>query len=97
MSARLDENLSVAENGTVSCSRCEKELGDSGENFLDGAIWRELPSSEAPDSVIRADAAHFVDRPVGLRQAICPSCLTLLMTEIVPTDEPRYRLKRLGA
>lgn len=95
MSAQLDENLTVAADGTVSCSRCGQRLGDSGADFLREAIWRELPSSAAPGSVIRADAEHFVDRPVGLRQAICPSCLTLLMTEIVPTDEPRYRLKRL--
>lgn len=97
MTSQLDENLTVADDGTVSCSRCAAKVGDSGEEFLVDALWRELPSSQAPDSVIRADAAHFVDRPVGLRQAICPSCLTLLMTEIVPTDEPHYRLKRLDA
>lgn len=92
----LDENLSVAPDGAVSCARCAAPLGDSGERFLADAIWRERPATDAPRSVVRAAPEHFVDRPVGLRQAFCPQCLTLLMTEVVPTDEPSYRLKRIG-
>lgn len=95
MNHALDENLRVADDGTVTCAHCDTGLGTSGDEFLTDALWREQPASAAPSSVVRANPEHYVDRPVGLRQAICPKCLTLLLTEVVPTDEPRFRLKRV--
>jgi hypothetical protein len=94
MELRLDENLQVRD-GRVVCARCETALGAGDADFLADALWREAPATAAPSSVVRQRPEHFVDRPVGLRQAFCPSCLTLLMTEVVPVDEPSFRLKRI--
>jgi len=44
---------------------------------------------------MHADPALFVDRAIVLRQAFCPGCFTVLMTEIVPADEPRFRTKAI--
>jgi hypothetical protein len=98
MSQRLDENLTVTSGGAVVCARCETPLGDGSDGFLPEAIWRERPTGEAPRTTLRADPARFTERPIALRQAICPNpdCLTLLLTEVVPTDEPRYRRKHVA-
>lgn len=96
MNTALDENLVVLGDGAVTCAHCATRLGaGAADEFLEEALWRERPSSEAPPSVVRAPPEHFVDRPVRLRQAFCPTCLTLLLTEVLPVDEPRYRMKRL--
>lgn len=89
----LDDNLTSNSSGTVTCKHCDANVGTVKGGFLDLAIWREQPSSAAGNSVVRADPALFVDRKIVLRQAMCPSCLTLLLTEVVPEDEPHFRSK----
>jgi N-methylhydantoinase B len=87
---RIDDNILLGDDGTVSCAHCTATLGDSPAAPLAHAITRERPSAEAGPGV-RADPAAFTDRPVILRQIFCPQCLVLLATEIVPADEPSFR------
>lgn len=86
----LDLNLRVDDGGTVLCRHCGARVGDSVAEPLGHALSRERPSTEAGPGV-HADPSAFVDRPILLRQAFCPGCLTLLSTEIVPADETSYR------
>ena len=87
---RIDDNVELRADGTTACSHCGHTLGDSRESPLRQAIKRERSSREAGPSV-HADADLFVDRAIVLRQLFCPGCLVLLLTEIVPADEPTYR------
>ncbi|MFI6906152.1 hypothetical protein ACIBKY_33150 [Nonomuraea sp. NPDC050394] len=86
----LDVNLRADESGAVVCRHCGARVGDHAAAPMSHALRRERPSVEAGPGV-HADPSAFVDRPIALRQAFCPGCLTLLSTEIVPADEPSYR------
>ncbi|MDP6182978.1 MAG: hypothetical protein QF609_04110, partial [Gammaproteobacteria bacterium] len=44
---------------------------------------------------IRARAELFVDQKMVLRQSICPTCYVVLLTEIVPEDEPERRNRKV--
>jgi N-methylhydantoinase B len=85
----LDENT-VLQDDLVRCAHCGADLGDRGGEYLARALWREQdPLAAGPN--VRAEPSLFVDRQIVLRQAFCPSCQTVLLTEIVPADEPRLR------
>lgn len=86
----IDDNLDLTDAGDVTCRHCDAPLGRSPQDPLANALRREQPSTAAGPGVHVAPAT-FTDRPVVLRQRFCPSCLTLLSTEIVPADEPEYR------
>ncbi len=91
----IDDNLEQTDTGDVTCRHCGTGVGDGSGEFLARAHWREQPSTAAGTSVVRAEPALFVDRPILLRQAFCSGCYTVLLTEIVPEGEPRFRSKRL--
>jgi N-methylhydantoinase B len=85
----LDENL-VLQDNLVRCAHCGADLGARGGEYLAQALWREQdPLAVGPN--MRAEPSLFVDRQIVLRQAFCPSCQAVLLTEIVPADEPRLR------
>ncbi|PFG66188.1 hypothetical protein [Enemella evansiae] len=87
----LDVNLAADDDtGAVTCRHCGATVGDSVTAPMEHALRNERPSVAAGPGV-HADPAAFVDRPILLRQAFCPGCLTLLATEIVPAGEPSYR------
>jgi len=86
----IDLNLETDDAAAVRCRHCGGTVGDSVATPMNHALRRERPSVEAGPGV-HADPSLFVDRPVVLRQAFCPGCLTLLSTEIVPDGEPSYR------
>ncbi len=86
---KIDDNMLV-EGGIVRCAHCAAELGTVPDHAREKVLMREQPSLAAGQGV-RVDPSAFTDRPVILRQAFCPQCLTLLSTEIVPGDEPGYR------
>lgn len=90
---RIDDNLDERPDGAVVCRHCGTTVGDS-RDVLSRALRREGPPRAAGPAV-RADAAHFADRPIVLRQAFCPQCLVQLQAEIVPADEPSRRTRRL--
>lgn len=87
----LDLNLQVDDDGAVTCRHCSEKLGDSASAPTTYAIRNERPSRAAGPGV-HTDPALFVDREIVLRQVFCPGCLVLLSTEIVPADEPSYRV-----
>jgi hypothetical protein len=87
---QIDDNLELSEAGTVSCAHCGARVGDSASRPLQHALRHDRPASAAGAGV-RANPALFTDRPIVLRQVFCPSCLTLLESEIVPGDERSYR------
>lgn len=86
----LDLNLTVDPEGRVVCRHCDALVGSSTRTPLDQAVRNERPSSAAGPGV-HADPARFTDRSIVLRHVLCPGCLVLLQTEIVPADEPTYR------
>jgi len=87
---RINDNVVLEDDGTTACAHCRTQLGKSPDHPLERAVTREQPSSAAGPGV-HVDPSTFTDRPVVLRQTFCPSCLTLLSTEITPSDEPEYR------
>ncbi|GAB2703888.1 hypothetical protein [Nocardia thraciensis] len=86
----IDINLESDSHGVVRCRHCAAEVGASPREPLTRAVTRTSAASAAGPG-IKEDPALFTDRPMVLRQAFCPGCLTLLATEVVPGDEPNYR------
>lgn len=89
MSVFIDENLAQDDDGAVSCRHCGTPVGVSSEPLRDARVRETAPQAAGPS--VRAEASHFTDREVVLRQTFCPQCLTLLQSEIVPADEPSQR------
>ena len=87
---RIDDNVEMLADGTTRCIHCQTTLGDTRTDTLGLALTREGASQTAGPSV-HAAPSLFTDRPIVLRQRFCPSCLVLLATEIVPSDEPCMR------
>jgi len=87
---KIDDNLELKPDGTVTCSHCGAEVGPDRHNPMAKAIRHERPSSVAEPG-IRADPVFFTDRPIVIRQVSCSGCFTVLLTEIVPGDEPQHR------
>lgn len=91
---RLDDNLYVLDE-IVYCRHCDIVVGSSG-SWLQRALVVERPAQDG-DTLIQAAPELFIDAPVTYRQALCPSCLTLLLTEVVAEADRQYRHKRLEA
>jgi|GEM_PF-3128186 len=87
---KLNDNARLRADGSVICAHCAHALGTLDSTPFANAIRCERPSLAAGPG-IRAPASHFTDRPIGLRQIVCPGCHVLLATEVVPVDEPEYR------
>ena len=88
---QIDDNVTLGADGTVTCSHCRGVLGHAPDRPLASALRHERPSVAAGPGV-RVSPDRFTDRPIVLHQTFCPACLTLLATEIVPADEPSYRM-----
>ncbi len=93
---KIDDNLEISSSGSVICSHCGAEVGSNAQDPHGKALRHERPSTEDEPGV-HADPARFTDRPIVIRQFACPSCFTLLKTEIVPGDEPDFRHWKLAA
>ncbi|MGP3533201.1 hypothetical protein ACTU3I_00275 [Microbacterium sp. RD1] len=91
---QIDVNLALDDAGSVVCRHCGTRVGSAAEPFS-GALRRESPAQKAGPGV-RVDPSVFTDRPIVLRQAFCPGCLTALLTEVVPADEPSHRGWRMS-
>jgi N-methylhydantoinase B len=94
MTMYIDDNLELADDGTVACRHCAAVTG-TADDPLGAALVRQCAPQEAGPSV-RAEASNFADRDVLLRQVFCPGCLVLLQAEIVPADEPSWRTRSLA-
>ena len=92
---RLDDNL-VVEGSSVLCQRCNEVVGN-GEDWLAYARIKERPAGAgAMRGVLHVAPELFVDAPVVTRQAFCPGCLTLLLTEVVAQADDDQRHKHLA-
>ena len=91
--ARLDDNL-VLDGTTVSCAHCGHAVGSSSD-WLGQAVVSVRPITEG-GSLVPADPSTYVDAQVVFRQAMCPGCLTVVLTEVVERDAPMLRGKEVG-
>ncbi|WP_326542744.1 hypothetical protein [Pseudorhodoferax sp.] len=92
----FDDNIRLAGDGLhTECRHCGETLGLAHTAPLARARLAEQPSTAA-GAGIRADPRHYTDRAIVLRQRLCPQCLVLLATEIVPQDEAAGRGWRVG-
>jgi hypothetical protein len=94
MIIHLDDNLQQYPDGSVTCRHCGTTLGQADEPLRDARVRQCAPQDAGPS--VRADPRQFTDRQVVLRQSFCPKCLTLLLSEIVPGDEPSYRTRSVA-
>ena len=90
---RLDDNLDL-HGEEVRCRRCCAPVG-TATAWLEHALVRER-SAQQGGSLLKAAPELFVDAPVVHRQAFCPGCLTLLMTEVVAHAHRGTRTKRIA-
>lgn len=86
---RIDDNM-VVEGDVVTCAHCATRLGTLPDH-PSAEVLRTVRPSTAAGAGVHVAPSQFTDREIVLRQSFCPSCLTLLSTEIVPADEPAYR------
>ena len=86
---QIDVNLELDDQRQVLCRHCGARTGTADAPF-ESAIRRERAPQEAGPG-IRVDPSVFTDRPIVLRQVFCPGCLTVLLTEVVPSDESEHR------
>lgn len=93
MTLFIDDNLEQKPDGTVVCRHCNASIGIAEQPLRDALIRVSAPQEAGPS--VRAEASHFTDREIVLRQTFCPQCLTLLQAEIVPGDEPSSRTRHL--
>jgi hypothetical protein len=90
---RLDDNLELR-GSQVHCQRCDERVG-SNQGWLEFARFVERPAPPG-HGLTRVAPELFVDTPVVQRQAFCPGCLTLLLTEVIAADDRGWRTKRLA-
>ncbi len=90
----FDDNVVIDAEGDFHCAHCGTLVGRAGGPFLGEASVRTGPPSLAGPQ-IRGEPALFVDAEIVFRQLSCPSCLTALLTEIVPASEVGLRTKTL--
>lgn len=93
---KIDDNLELAPARAVVCVHCGAELGPDPQHPMAKALVRERKSRRGEPG-IHADPELFTERPIVFRQRFCPGCFTLLLTEVVPGDEPEYRHWQLSA
>ncbi len=90
---RLDDNLYVADE-SVHCRRCDTRVGTL-DFWLRNAQVAERPAQEGA-SLVSSAPELFVDAPVVQRQASCPGCSTVLLTEVIAAADREQRRKRLA-
>ena len=86
----IDDNLSLAADGTVRCRHCAALIGKGRDEPYSAALRSERPAMDAGPGV-HAHPSHYTTREIVLRQAFCPGCYVALATEIVPRDEAGFR------
>jgi N-methylhydantoinase B len=78
----------------IACGECDTVLAGGDGNWKDGARRRELPIQEG--NALIPDPGRLVDGEIVLRQFACPSCLTLLDSEVCRSTDPPLWDIRIG-
>ena len=89
---RISEYLQRTPAGATQCTWCGGEFAGAGVDWKDSAVLRRVPIEQA--GPLRPPTAEFT-----LVEACCPSCGTLLDTELAALDdEPLHdRVRRWPA
>ncbi|MFJ2160530.1 hypothetical protein [Streptomyces sp. NPDC087856] len=90
---RLDGNL-ILDDDEVRCRHCSGRVG-TGANWLADALVRQQPAQDA-GLKLPVSPTVYVDQAVVCRQAFCPGCLTVLLTEVVAESDAGLRSKILN-
>ena len=78
---RLSEYLQRSPDGSTQCTWCAGEVAPAGIDWKDAAVLRRIPVERA--GPLRAATGEFV-----LIEACCPTCGTLLDTDLAEGDDP---------
>jgi hypothetical protein len=78
----------------IACGECDTVLSGADGNWKDGARRHELPIQEG--NALIPDPGRLVDGEIVLRQFACPSCLTLLDSEVCRSADPPLWDIRIG-
>jgi N-methylhydantoinase B len=85
---RLDDNLAVLADGTVSCVHCGTEIVPlAGSAFVAEPARRDVAPTEAGPHIWH-DPLEYVDAEIVFRQLCCPGCLTAVNSRVLPVDHP---------
>ena len=76
--------------------RLDDNLDLHGEEVRCRRCCAPVGTAQQGGSLLKAAPELFVDAPVVHRQAFCPGCLTLLMTEVVAHAHRGTRTKRIA-
>ena len=86
---KINSSLSLVESEgkqVIQC-KCGKVLCDAGENYKESALRCDGPLSDAGPERIFSGKYRGEERFV-FRRFYCPSCLTVLETEVAPAEAP---------
>jgi N-methylhydantoinase B len=78
---RINEYLQASGDGSVQCTWCGATVALPGSRWKDDAILRSVPASSA--GAHRTNTGEYL-----LLEAFCPSCATLLDTDVVRLGDP---------
>jgi N-methylhydantoinase B len=82
----LSENVVLSAEGDTFCSRCGATLSEGSQEFRGGTAVIDIDMQSS--GLVWVDPATFVDAKLALRGFCCPSCATLLDTELTRADDP---------
>jgi N-methylhydantoinase B len=77
---RISEYLQRTAGGATQCTWCGAEIAPRGADWKDAVVVRRVPVAHA--GPLRPDTGEFF-----LREACCPSCGTLLDTDLAAGDD----------
>jgi N-methylhydantoinase B len=86
---RVAEYLVLDDAGRIACRMCGQDICGERESPKDGLVRRDLPIRAAGPNFV--DPATYIDAEVQLRQFSCPSCATLVDTEVALQGDPVLR------
>lgn len=69
-----------------ACSNCDHEIASADENYKDGLLVCAGETSTA--TPLNYNTGHYVDDQISFRRFICPSCATVVETEIARSSDP---------
>ena len=81
-SRSLSENVVLTADGNTLCGRCGTTLTEASQHFRAAATVLDIDMQSS--GLVWVDPGTFVDAQLILRGFCCPSCATLLDTELVP-------------
>jgi N-methylhydantoinase B len=85
-SRNLSENVVLTAEGDTVCRRCGMTLTEDDQDYRSGSTVVDIDMESS--GLVWVDPATFVDAEIKLRGFCCPSCATLLDTELARAGDP---------